>query len=46
MAKTPPKVVISEFVDVARSFFSDGRQAKFVNAVLDHMARALQPQNF
>ena len=46
MAKTPPKVVISEFVDVTRSFFSDGRQAKFVNAVLDHMARALQPQNF
>lgn len=46
MAKTPPKVVISEFVDVTKSFFPDGREAKFVNAVLDHMARALQPENF
>nr|WP_325249161.1 transcription antitermination factor NusB [Amylibacter sp.] len=43
---TPPKVVISEYVDVAKAFFPDGREPKFVNAVLDHMARALQPQNF
>ncbi len=46
MAETPPKVVISEFVDVTKSFFSDGRKANFVNAVLDHMARELQPENF
>ena len=46
MVETPPKVVISEFVDVTKSFFSDGRKANFVNAVLDHMARALQPENF
>lgn len=43
---TPPKVVISEYVNVAKAFFPDGREPKFVNAVLDHMARALQPQNF
>lgn len=46
MAETPPKVVISEFVDVTKSFFSDDRKSNFVNAVLDHMARTLQPENF
>ncbi len=44
--QTPPKVVISEFVDVARAFFPDGKEPKFVNAVLDHMARELRPDAF
>lgn len=44
--KTPPKVVIVEFVEVARAFFPDGREVKFVNAVLDHMAREIQPEKF
>ncbi len=44
--KTPPKVVIVEFVDVARAFFEGGKEPKFVNAVLDHMARAAQPEAF
>jgi N utilization substance protein B len=44
--KTPPKVVITEFVDVARAFFPEGREAKFVNAVLDHMAREARPEAF
>ena len=43
---TPPKVVISEYVDVAKAFFPDGREPKFVNAVLDHMAREAQPEAF
>lgn len=43
---TPPKVVITEFVDVAHAFFPDGREAKFVNAVLDHMAREARPEAF
>lgn len=43
---TPPKVVITEFVDVARAFFPDGKEPKFVNAVLDHMAREAQPGAF
>ena len=43
---TPPKVVINEFVDVARAFFPEGREPKFVNAVLDHMAREAQPEAF
>jgi N utilization substance protein B len=43
---TPPKVVINEFVDVARAFFPDGKEPKFVNAVLDHMAREAKPEAF
>jgi N utilization substance protein B len=43
---TPPKVAINEYVDVAKAFFPDGREAKFVNAVLDHMARDAKPDAF
>lgn len=43
---TPPKVVISEYVDVARAFFPEGKEPKFVNAVLDHMAREARPEAF
>lgn len=43
---TPPKVVITEYVRVAQAFFDDGREAKFVNAVLDHMAREARPEAF
>ncbi len=42
----PPKVVISEFVDIAKAFFPEGREPKFVNAVLDHMAREAKPEAF
>ena len=42
----PPKVVISEFVDVAKAFFPGGREPKFVNAVLDHIAREARPEAF
>ena len=42
----PPKVVITEFVDIAKAFHPDGREPKFVNAVLDHMAREAQPDAF
>ena len=45
-SNTPPKVVINEFVDVAKAFFPDGREPKFVNAVLDHMAREARPEAF
>jgi N utilization substance protein B len=43
---TPPKVVITEFVDVARAFFPDGKEPSFVNAVLDHMAHEALPDAF
>lgn len=42
----PPKVVITEFVDVARAFFPESKEPKFVNAVLDHMAREAKPEAF
>ncbi|GLQ34678.1 N utilization substance protein B [Amylibacter marinus] len=43
---TPPKVAISEYVDVTKAFFPEGREANFVNAVLDHMAREANPDAF
>lgn len=42
----PPKVVITEYVDVARAFFPEGKETRFVNAVLDHMAREARPAAF
>lgn len=42
----PAKVVISEYVAVAAAFFPEGKESKFVNAVLDHMAREVKPQDF
>ncbi|MEM7497301.1 MAG: transcription antitermination factor NusB [Pseudomonadota bacterium] len=38
----PPKVVIGEYVDVAKAFFS-GKEPGLVNGVLDHMAREARP---
>ena len=44
--ETPPRVVITEYVDVARAFFPESKEPKFVNAVLDHMAREAKPAAF
>ncbi|MCA0919602.1 transcription antitermination factor NusB [Pseudooceanicola nanhaiensis] len=44
--EAPPRVVIVEFVDVARAFFPESKEPKFVNAVLDHMAREAKPEAF
>lgn len=46
LGQTPPKVVIVEFVQVAEAFFPEGKEKKFVNAVLDHMAREARPEAF
>ncbi|WP_371037839.1 MULTISPECIES: transcription antitermination factor NusB [unclassified Rhodosalinus] len=43
---TPPRVVIVEYVELARAFFPEGKEAGFVNAVLDHMAREARPEAF
>ncbi len=43
---TPPKVAITEYVDVAKAFFPDGKEPKFVNAVLDFMAHEAKPEGF
>jgi N utilization substance protein B len=42
----PPKVAIKEYVDVASAFFPDGKEANFVNAVLDHMGREERADEF
>jgi N utilization substance protein B len=44
-AGTPARVVIDEAVDIARRYGSDASPA-FVNGVLDHVARALRPDEF
>ena len=46
LGDTPPKVVITEFVDVARAFFPESDEPKFANAVLDHIAREARPEAF
>jgi N utilization substance protein B len=43
---TPPKVTITEYVDVAKAFYPTGKEAAFVNGVLDHMAREARPEAF
>lgn len=42
--ETPKKVTINEFVEVAKAFFPTGKEAGFVNAVLDGMAKTLRSQ--
>ena len=46
MDGVPPKVAISEYVDVAKAFFPEGQEWRFANAVLDHMARRARPDAF
>ena len=38
-ADVPPAVTINEYVEVAKAFFDDG-QAKFVNGILDAVAKS------
>ena len=38
LIKTPPKVVISEFLEIAKSFFPNGKECKLANGVLDKLA--------
>lgn len=40
---TPRKVVINEYVEVAKAFF-DGEEPRFANAVIDALGRALRPE--
>jgi len=39
----PARVTIGEYVDVAKAFYTEGKEARFVNAVLDHIAREARP---
>jgi N utilization substance protein B len=44
-ADVPAKVVVAQFVDIARGFFT-GREPAMVNGVLDRLARELRPDEF
>ena len=35
--RTPTKAVINEFLEIAKAFFPDGKETKFVNGVLDNI---------
>ncbi|NLH79945.1 MAG: transcription antitermination factor NusB [Phyllobacteriaceae bacterium] len=41
----PAKVVITEYVDIARAFFEED-EPRIVNAVLDKLGRAVRPKDF
>ncbi|MBB4285043.1 transcription antitermination factor NusB [Roseospira goensis] len=45
MADIPPRVTITEYVDLAGAFY-DGPEVKLVNAVLDRIAREVHPDAF
>jgi N utilization substance protein B len=45
MDKVPARVAISEYVDVADAFF-DKDEPRFVNGVLDRLARQRRPEEF
>lgn len=45
MERVPAKVAISEYVDVADAFFG-AEEPRFVNGVLNHLARQARPEEF
>lgn len=42
LEKVPRKVVINEYLEVAKAFF-EGEEARFANAILDALSRELRP---
>lgn len=42
----PPRVVITQYLQVVQAFFGENRESRFVNAVLDHMAHEAHPEGF
>jgi transcription antitermination protein NusB len=46
MEKVPARVVISEYVDVADAFFDGGDEPRFINGVLNTLARQRRPEEF
>ena len=43
---TPAKVIIAEYLSLSEAFYPDGKETKFVNAILDFMAREVKPNEF
>lgn len=46
MEKVPARVAISEYVDVADAFFDGGDEPRFINGVLNALARQRRPDEF
>jgi N utilization substance protein B len=46
MEKVPARVAISEYVDVADAFFDGGDEPRFINGVLNALARQRRPEEF
>ncbi len=46
MEKVPARVAISEYVDVADAFFDGGDEPRFINGVLNTLARQRRPAEF
>lgn len=44
LRSAPPRVIISEFVEIAKAFYPEGKSAGFVNGVLDHMIKILNSE--
>ena len=42
----PPKVIITEYIDVAKAFWPESKEPGLVNAVLDIIAREQRPDAF
>lgn len=40
----PTRVVLNEYIDLARAFYDQGQEPKLVNAVLDRLARELRAE--
>lgn len=45
-ADVPYRVVIDEYVEIAKAFFGEGDEPRFVNAVLDAAARDARPDEY
>jgi N utilization substance protein B len=46
MEKVPARVAISEYVDVTDAFFDGGDEPRFINGVLNTLARQRRPEEF
>jgi transcription antitermination protein NusB len=46
MEKVPARVAISEYVEVADAFFDGGEEPRFINGVLNALARQRRPGEF
>ncbi len=46
LENVPARVAISEYIDVADAFFENGDEPKFINGVLNTLARRRRPDEF